>query len=141
MGKNDEKVCAPEEGVTDLERVVTAPQQPCEKDEELMVVETAASQKLPFSKARCVALVAAIAAAPFLSVGTSGHPHERTIADVADRRWPFKLRLSYYRPSAKILISQSVASNGSFRPITSHSDASWYVPTLTTERLFSLYSM
>ena len=68
MGNHDEKVFAPEEGVTDLERVVTASQQPDEKDKELVAVDTAASQKLPFSKARCVALVAAIAAAPFLSV-------------------------------------------------------------------------
>jgi hypothetical protein len=68
MGKYDEKVFEPEEGVTDLERVVTAPQQPDEKDEDLVAVNTASSQRLPFPKARCVALVTAIAAAPFLSV-------------------------------------------------------------------------
>jgi hypothetical protein len=76
MRTDDEKVFVPEEGVTDLERVVTAPAQPGEKDEELVVVDTTASLKLPFSKARCVALVAAIAAAPFLSVGTSKYPRE-----------------------------------------------------------------
>jgi hypothetical protein len=71
MGKQDENVFSPEGGVTDLERVVTATQPPDEKDGDLVMVDTAASQKLPFSKARCVALVAAIAAAPFLSVGAS----------------------------------------------------------------------
>jgi hypothetical protein len=73
MGKNGKTVFAPEEGVTDLERVVTVPQQLDEKDGELVAVDTAASQKLPFPKARCVALVAAIAAAPFLSVSNPMH--------------------------------------------------------------------
>jgi hypothetical protein len=60
-----------EEGVTDLERVATAARQTgCdeEKEEGLVAVSTAASERLPFSKARCVALVGTIAAAPFLSV-------------------------------------------------------------------------
>lgn len=59
-------------GARDLERVVTAPQLPMAagKDEELVAVDTAASERLPFSKARCVALVTTIAAAPFLSVRT-----------------------------------------------------------------------
>ena len=55
----------------DLERVVTATHQTSddvEKDEGLVVVDTSASERLPFSKARCVALVTTIAAAPFLSV-------------------------------------------------------------------------
>lgn len=36
--------------------------------EQLTTIDTSASQKLPFSKARCIAIVATIAAAPFLSV-------------------------------------------------------------------------
>ena len=68
MSKSDEKVSEPEEGVTDLERVLTAQHTADEKDEELVVVNTSASQKLPFSKARCVALVASMASATFLSV-------------------------------------------------------------------------
>jgi hypothetical protein len=65
MSKSDEKVFGPEQGVTDLERVVTAQSA---KDDELVTVNTTASEHLPFSKARCVALVATVAAAPFLSV-------------------------------------------------------------------------
>lgn len=67
---------AGEKELGDLERVVTAPQLPGaggggdEKDGDVVRVETAASQRLPFSKARCVALVFTIAAAPFLSVST-----------------------------------------------------------------------
>jgi hypothetical protein len=65
MTDGDEKTLQHEAGVTDLERVVTAQE---EKDEELVTTNTAASEHLPFSKARCVALVATVAAAPFLSV-------------------------------------------------------------------------
>lgn len=62
---------ASEKELGELERVVTAPQLPTgEKDEEVVRIETAASQRLPFSKARCVALVTTIAAAPFLSVSS-----------------------------------------------------------------------
>jgi hypothetical protein len=68
MRKSDEAVFRPEEGITDLERVVTAAQPANEKYGNLVVVDTAASERLPFSKARCVALVTTIAAAPFLSV-------------------------------------------------------------------------
>lgn len=67
MSKHDGKVFEPE-GVTDLERVVTAPQSADEKNDELAEVNTSASERLPFSKARCIALVATIATAPFLSV-------------------------------------------------------------------------
>lgn len=38
----------------------------------LVAVNTATSERLPFSKARSVALVATVAAAPFLSVRSSG---------------------------------------------------------------------
>ncbi|KAJ4371162.1 hypothetical protein N0V83_004378 [Neocucurbitaria cava] len=59
---------ASEKELGELERVVTAPQLPSgEKDEEVVRIETTASQRLPFSKARCVALVTTVAAAPFLS--------------------------------------------------------------------------
>lgn len=69
--KSDEKGAElPIEGVTDLERVATRPQTAAgdEKEGELLAVTTTASERLPFSKARCVALVTTIAAAPFLSV-------------------------------------------------------------------------
>jgi hypothetical protein len=39
-----------------------------ENDNKLVAVTTAASQQLPFSKARSIALVATVAAAPFLTV-------------------------------------------------------------------------
>jgi len=55
----------------DLERVVTATHHAvddAEKENGLVAVDTSASERLPFSKARCVALVTTIAAAPFLSV-------------------------------------------------------------------------
>jgi hypothetical protein len=39
-----------------------------DKNNELVAVSTAASERMPFSKARTVALVATVAAAPFLSV-------------------------------------------------------------------------
>ncbi|RYN15911.1 hypothetical protein AA0112_g12694 [Alternaria arborescens] len=79
MAKSGEKDSVlPIEGVTDLERVATAaPQESAtaaangEKDAlsstALEAVSTTASERLPFSKARCVALVTTIAAAPFLS--------------------------------------------------------------------------
>ncbi|CAN9214777.1 unnamed protein product [Alternaria alternata] len=78
MAKSGEKGSVlPIEGVTDLERVATAaPQESAaaadgEKDAlpgtALEAVSTTASERLPFSKARCAALVTTIAAAPFLS--------------------------------------------------------------------------
>ncbi|KAF1845030.1 MFS general substrate transporter [Cucurbitaria berberidis CBS 394.84] len=58
-----------EKEIEDLERVVTAPQLPGLGEDENTVVRvaTGASERLPFSKARCVALVITIATAPFLS--------------------------------------------------------------------------
>ncbi|CAN9198040.1 unnamed protein product [Alternaria alternata] len=79
MAKSGEKGSVlPIEGVTDLERVATAALQESataaadgEKDAlpgtALEAVSTTASERLPYSKARCVALVTTIAAAPFLS--------------------------------------------------------------------------
>jgi hypothetical protein len=70
--KKPDEVIANEEDKEqlDLERAVTMQQVPNEKnnDEELVAVDTRASERLPFSKARCVILVATVAAAPFLSV-------------------------------------------------------------------------
>ena len=85
MAKSGEKGSVlPIEGVTDLERVATAaPQESAaaadgEKDAlpdtALEAVSTTASERLPFSKARCVALVTTIAAAPFLSVSNNKPP-------------------------------------------------------------------
>ncbi|KAL6712226.1 hypothetical protein ACN47E_000103 [Coniothyrium glycines] len=67
MVKVDGPVFGSDEGVTDLERVVTAPKPANEKDADVVAVDTTASEHLPFSKARSVALVATVAAAPFLS--------------------------------------------------------------------------
>jgi hypothetical protein len=78
MSRDNEKGLEPLEGITDLERVVTATHETAhhdnnnDKDDGLVPVQTTASERLPFSKARCVALVTTIAAAPFLSV--SNHP-------------------------------------------------------------------
>jgi hypothetical protein len=57
--KQPDAIVAKEKGDGDVEHA----------DNELVAVETAASERLPFSKARSVALVASVAAAPFLSVG------------------------------------------------------------------------
>ncbi|KAF2130493.1 MFS general substrate transporter [Dothidotthia symphoricarpi CBS 119687] len=68
MSKSDGNVLESEKAIQDSERAVVAHQAYDEKDEELAAVRTADSvRELPFSKARCVALVATIAAAPFLS--------------------------------------------------------------------------
>ena len=77
MVKSENNVFEQDAGVTDLERVVTATSVRaaggCGKDGEGIVeVQTnLPSDRLPFSKARCVALVTTIAAAPFLSVSAS----------------------------------------------------------------------
>jgi hypothetical protein len=54
----------------DVERAVIAQEEPTEKDHELVMVATTASERLPFSKVRCFALVATVAAAPYLTVRT-----------------------------------------------------------------------
>ena len=66
--KKPEEIVAKEKDGQDLERAMTAQQASVEKDEKLVAVSTAASERLPFSKARCIALVATVGAAPFLSV-------------------------------------------------------------------------
>jgi hypothetical protein len=63
-----------------------------EKDNELVAVTTAASQRLPFSKARCIALVATVAAAPFLTVRFQAARH-RSMTLIRDRPSTFKLQL------------------------------------------------
>jgi hypothetical protein len=62
--KRPDDVVTKEKGDRDLEHAADSD----EKDNELVAVTTAASQRLPFSKARCIALVATVAAAPFLTV-------------------------------------------------------------------------
>ncbi|KAF2023947.1 MFS general substrate transporter [Setomelanomma holmii] len=66
--KKPEELVAKEQNVEDLERAVTAQQEGKEKGEEIVAVGTSASERLPFSKARCIALVATVGAAPFLSL-------------------------------------------------------------------------
>jgi len=73
MTKNHEKNGAFIENIRDLERVMTSPQSASEKDEGIVEVSNSSSsstvpEALPLSKARCVALVTTVAAAPFLSV-------------------------------------------------------------------------
>jgi hypothetical protein len=51
----------------DIEKAVINQQEPSEKDNELVAVTTTASERLPFSKVRSIALVATVAAAPFLT--------------------------------------------------------------------------
>jgi hypothetical protein len=62
--KKPDGVGAKERDDRDLEHAANSD----EKDNELVAVTTTASQRLPFSKARCIALVATVAAAPFLTV-------------------------------------------------------------------------
>jgi len=69
MSKSDGHAIETEKGTVGLKQEVTTQQTRDEKDEELVPVTTVDSvHELPFSRARCVALVATIAAAPFLSV-------------------------------------------------------------------------
>lgn len=128
MVKSNEPVFEPEEGVTDLERVVTAPQPAGEKDGDLVAVDTAASERLPFSKARCVALVATIAAAPFLSVRQLEY-NLKSGTNIDGRRCRFKLQSSFCLRSARNLVYPLVDNNGSSQHMPSRSVASWYVST------------
>jgi hypothetical protein len=68
--KRPDDVVAKDKEDLDLERAVSAQQVMGEKNE-LVAVTTTASEQLPFSKARTIALVATVAAAPFLSVRIS----------------------------------------------------------------------
>jgi hypothetical protein len=66
--RKPEGVVAKEKEGYDLERAMTAQQQhSAEKRDDLVPVNTTEAERLPFSKARCITLVATIAAAPFLS--------------------------------------------------------------------------
>ncbi|KNG49764.1 drug resistance protein [Stemphylium lycopersici] len=73
MTKAHEKSNVFVQSTLDLERVMTTPQSANEKDEGTIVVGSSSSSSttetasLPLSKARCVALVTTVAAAPFLS--------------------------------------------------------------------------
>jgi hypothetical protein len=66
--QKDDVVLASQKNEQDIEQAVVAPQDPTEKDNELVAVSTTASERLPFSKVRSIALVATVAAAPFLTV-------------------------------------------------------------------------
>jgi hypothetical protein len=67
--KKSDDVVAKEKEDRDLEHAANSD----EKDNELVAVTTSASERLPFSKARCIALVATVAAAPFLTVRFLSH--------------------------------------------------------------------
>jgi hypothetical protein len=74
MGNNSKKpddYIAKEKRSLDLERAFVAEEAPIEKENELVAIVTAASEQLPFSRTRSIALVATVAAAPFLSVRRS----------------------------------------------------------------------
>jgi hypothetical protein len=71
--KGTEDVVATQADERDVERMAIA-QEPTEKEHELVTVATTASERLPFSKVRCFALVATVAAAPYLTVRSSYAP-------------------------------------------------------------------
>lgn len=61
-------VVAKEKEAEDVEKATSRQNENNEKGELMRVETTASASELPFSKARTVALVATVAAAPFLSV-------------------------------------------------------------------------
>ncbi|KZM26058.1 uncharacterized protein EKO05_0005871 [Ascochyta rabiei] len=65
--KRPDDVVAKEKEVEDVERAIAGQSENSEKDEVTRVSTSASEPELPFSKARTVALVATVAAAPFLS--------------------------------------------------------------------------
>ena len=75
--KKPEELVMKEKDERDLERAVTAQQASAGKDEGLVAVNTSASERLPFSKARCIGLVATVGAAPFLSVRNDDTEEQR----------------------------------------------------------------
>jgi hypothetical protein len=68
ISKGSHDVLASQKDDRDIEQAVFAPQDPAEKDNELVAVTTTASERLPFSKVRSIAIVATVSAAPFLTV-------------------------------------------------------------------------
>jgi hypothetical protein len=105
----------------DLEQVASSDA----KDNQLVAVTTAASQRLPFSKARSIALVATVAAAPFLTVGILA-AYDRVDADARYRPSMFRPQSLHFLRSAKRSAYPLVDSNGSSQPTTSRLAASWY---------------
>jgi hypothetical protein len=66
--KRPDDVVAKEKEVEDVEKAIAGQNGKVDKDEVTRVSTSASEPELPFSKARTVALVATVAAAPFLSV-------------------------------------------------------------------------
>ncbi|KAL5116379.1 hypothetical protein ACEQ8H_005727 [Pleosporales sp. CAS-2024a] len=66
LQKSDDILAMQKDG-NDIEQAVDADPEPEEKDNDLVTVATRASERLPFSKVRSIALVATVAAAPFLT--------------------------------------------------------------------------
>lgn len=69
--KQTDHVAVGEDDHRDIEQAVPAQHESDEKDHELVTIATTASERLPFSKVRCFALVATVAAAPYLTVRIS----------------------------------------------------------------------
>lgn len=65
--KKPEEIVAKEQDDRDVERAVAAD----EKSQEVVAATPAVPENTPFSKARCTAIVATVACAPFLSVRRS----------------------------------------------------------------------
>lgn len=113
--KRPDSLVVKEKDVKDVEKA-TGGQVGNNGVDEVTRVETISSESvLPFSKARTIALVATVAAAPFLSVsyehvGSAWHGLTHL-----NRQWLFKHRLSSCPPSAKLLTYLRVDSNGSFQ--------------------------
>ena len=65
--KKPEEIVAKKQDDRDVERAVVAD----EKKQEVVSATPAVPENLPFSKPRCIAIVATVACAPFLSVRNS----------------------------------------------------------------------
>lgn len=123
--KRPDDVVAKEEEPQDVEKTASGQD---EKNEVTRTSTRASEPELPFSKARTVALVATVAAAPFLSVSYGRSiQRKQNKADALYRLWPFKRPSSSYPPSAKLWTYQQAGSNGSYQHTTSLLDAFWYI--------------
>lgn len=67
--KKPEEMVAKEQDDRDVEQAVVAD----EKSQDVLAATAAVPENLPFSKARCIAIVATVACAPFLSVRISSY--------------------------------------------------------------------
>jgi hypothetical protein len=85
------------------------------------VPETESKPGLPFSKARCIALVLPVTCAAFLNVGWLVHLKSFARNHLLTRKCRpsvFKLQSSYYQPLAPNWAFRIVDSSGSFQRIT-----------------------